>query len=187
VIKCPPSPPDTFLEWVCHRYLLQLATRGVTCRGSSQLINLIQWAYIAQMCTHILLLSSSVKSLDIKYSNLGCAGRSGMHPDEVDPTRWMELFNSFTSVQRLKFSGKLEPFIAVALRGLTEESAAEVLPALQDLSIEGSTTGRAAQPSIQSFVTARQHSGHPVAVSRSSELPLRRVPSFSNAFMAYRM
>jgi hypothetical protein len=122
----------------------------------------------AQICTHILplLSESSVNSLDVKY--FGSDEPIGIRSDDMDPTRWIELFNPFTSVQRLEIPGELEPFIAAALQGLTEESAAQVLPALQNLSIVRTTTDEVAQQGIQSFVTAREHSNHPFALSRSS-------------------
>jgi hypothetical protein len=59
---------------------------------------------------------------------------------------------------------KLEPFIAAVLQGLTEESSIEVSPALEELLLEGSTIGRDMQQGIEWFVTARQHSDHPVDV-----------------------
>jgi hypothetical protein len=84
--------------------------------------------------------------------------------------QWLELFPSLSSVQRLNIPAKLELFITALLKGLTEESAAEVLPALEDLLLEGYMTGKLGdvQQSIQSFGTARQHSDHPVSVYPSS-------------------
>jgi hypothetical protein len=60
----------------------------------------------------------------------------------------------------------LEPFIAAALQVLTEESAAEVFPSLHSLSIVGKTSDETVQQGTQSFIAARQHSSHPVAISR---------------------
>jgi hypothetical protein len=119
---------------------------------------------IAQICTHLLPLCSSVDSLDVLWSSYDPLG---VRLDELDPTQWIELFSSFTSVQELVIPGELELFIAAALEGLTEESAAEVLPALRSLSICGTTTDRVVEQGIQSFVAARQHSDHPVDVTRS--------------------
>jgi hypothetical protein len=133
-------------------------TLSILCKGFDGQVH-----SIAQMCTHIRPLCSSVSGLDI-----GRELADIIRPDDLDPTQWIELFNSFTSVQRLTIPGKLEPFVAAALQGLTEESAAKVLPALQNLSIVGTTTDTAAQQDIQSFVTARQHSDHPITLSRRS-------------------
>jgi F-box-like len=140
-------PPDLrYLRW------------AILCARSDE-----QMSSIVQLCTHILPLCSSVKSLHIRYFI------TNPYQDtlDLDPTRWVELFNSFTSVQELEIPEELEPSIAAAFQGLTEVSAAEVLPALQNLSINA-RTHNVAQRGIKSFVTARQHSNHPVALRCSS-------------------
>jgi hypothetical protein len=71
-----------------------------------------------------LMCSPSVKSVGVKYE--GSDGPLGTRPDDMHP----ELFNSFTSVKRLQLDRELVPFIAAALQGLSEESAAGALPAL---------------------------------------------------------
>jgi hypothetical protein len=122
---------------------------------------------VAQICDHILPLCSSVEWLNVEYR-----GRRGntepprMRPDDMDHRRWFELFHPFISVKRLEISDELEPFIDAALQGLTEESAAGVFPTLNSLSIVGDISDRAAQQGIESFVTARQHSDHPVSFHR---------------------
>jgi hypothetical protein len=145
---------------------------------SSNLKHSLRWAIpynglafqvssIAQICTHILPVCSSVESLHIACPDGWDEGRPiGIQPDDTDLTPWLELFHQFTSVQELTIPTKLEPSIGAALQRLTAESAEEVFPALRDLSIDGATTDRAAQRGIESFVTARQHSAHPVAVHR---------------------
>jgi hypothetical protein len=123
---------------------------------------------VAQLCTQMLPLCSSVDELNISYGSWnGHDPPLGIRPNDMDPARWLELFHSFTSVQSLAIPAKLEPFIAAALQGLTEESAAEVLPTLNKLSINGPTTDKDALQGIESFLTARQHSHHPVAVDRA--------------------
>jgi hypothetical protein len=69
-------------------------------------------------------------------------------------------------VKRLEISNELESFIAAAIQGLTKESAAGVFPTLNNLSIVGDTSDRAAQQGIEEFVNARQHSDYPVAFHR---------------------
>ncbi|KAH9971259.1 hypothetical protein BGW80DRAFT_1460769 [Lactifluus volemus] len=102
---------------------------------------------------------SSVKSLSIE-----CDSRI----DDINSTQWLQLFHLFPSVQSLQIPVHLEPSIASALERPTEESLAdaEVFPSLHSLSIVGNQSGETVQQPIQSFVAARQHSGHPVAVSR---------------------
>jgi F-box-like len=122
---------------------------------------------VAQLCTQILPLCSSVDILDIKFGfPWDPEPPLEIRPDDMDPAQWLKLFHSFTSVQSLVIHPKLGPFIGAALQELTEQSAAEVFPELNKLSIYGPTTDRAAQQGIESFATARQHSRHPVAVER---------------------
>jgi F-box-like len=136
------------------------------CHGLRILYRVLDWQVdsIARMCTHILPLFSSVNSFHVHLSSHNSIGT---RLDDLDPTQWVELFNSFTSLQTLGIPRELERFIAAALQGLTEESAAEVLPALRSLSIYGAATDSAVEQGMQSFVAARQHSGHPVTLSRS--------------------
>jgi F-box-like len=126
-----------------------------------------QVSSVAHICSQILPFCASVESLIIQ-----CPG-FGSHSDllewilrgEMDSTLWPRLFRSFTSVHNLEISAPLEPFIAAAFQGLTEESAAEVFPSLHSFSIVGKTSDNAVQQGIQSFVAARQHSSHPVTIS----------------------
>jgi hypothetical protein len=59
---------------------------------------------------------------------------------EIDSMLWSQLFHTFSSVQCLEIPAMLESSIAPALQGLMGESAAEVLPSLQNLSIVGNAT-----------------------------------------------
>jgi hypothetical protein len=112
---------------------------------------------------------SSVDQLNIEYDDgWESDDPPGVQPDDIDPIRWLELFHPFTFVQRLTIPATLEPFIGAALQGLTGDSAAKVFLALENLSIEGSTTDKIAQQDLQSFITARRHSAHTVAVERRS-------------------
>ncbi|KAH9970104.1 hypothetical protein BGW80DRAFT_1461541 [Lactifluus volemus] len=119
---------------------------------------------IAQICNQILPLCSSVEWLNVEYGNWWAweiEPPPSMRPDDMDDTRWLELFHSFISVKRLEISNELESFIAAALQGLTKESAAGVFPTLNRLSIIRDTLDRAAHQGIESFVNARQHSDYP--------------------------
>ncbi|KAF8490530.1 hypothetical protein F5888DRAFT_1638040 [Russula emetica] len=75
--------------------------------------------------------------------------------------QWLELLAPFRRVRWLELIGTPVPSIASAL----EKSAAgkgcrEVLPSLQSLHLRGPTMS----PPIESFVAARQRSGHVVSV-----------------------
>jgi F-box-like len=118
-----------------------------------------QVSSLAQICSQILPLCSSVNALTI-------TSRSSPDPDNMDPTLWLQLFQSFPSVQSLTIGVFLEQFIADSLKGLTGESAAEVLPSLQSLTLCWNKSDEVTQQGLQSFIAARQHSGHPVALVR---------------------
>jgi hypothetical protein len=118
---------------------------------------------IAQICSQILPFRSSVESLDILLTPHSDYSRE----DEIDPTLWLQLFHSFTSVQNLEIS---ELLIATALTG---QPTADVLPSLRNLSIVSSNMWLAdetTQRSIQLFIAARQRSGRPVTVSRRKSI-----------------
>jgi F-box-like len=112
---------------------------------------------LAQICNQILSFRSSVESLNI------ICDPSRWYPysspeDEIDPTLWLQLFHSFTSIQNLEIS---KPLIAAALPPLTGLPTADVLPSLQTLSVlaflentDIMMSEEAAQQVIQSFLTA---------------------------------
>jgi hypothetical protein len=66
-------------------------------------------------------------------------------------------------------SAEMEPFFAAALQRSTARgnSAPDVFPSLESLSIDGLAPDKATKEGIESFVTARQHSGRPVTVHRT--------------------
>jgi hypothetical protein len=117
---------------------------------------------VAQICSQISWLFSSVQSLSIQYRNYPPGNRQD--DMDMDPTLWLQLFHSFPSVQSMGISTKLEPSIATGLQGLATELAVKVFPTLHTLTIVSDWPYSAAQQSIQSFVTTCQHSDHPVAV-----------------------
>jgi len=82
----------------------------------------------------------------------------------IEDTQWLELFQSFSVVKNLYLSNELMPSIMHALNELSGESVTEVLPALQDIFVEGFKPGEHIQEAIKPFIAARQLFGHPVAV-----------------------
>jgi hypothetical protein len=73
--------------------------------------------------------------------------------------RWLELFRPFTAVEALNVDGPLSWQILFALKDVTEERAAEVMPALEWLCLEGEPVA-----SLEAFLAARQNVGRPVTV-----------------------
>jgi hypothetical protein len=156
----PPSPHSSFimstnLSW------------SIGCKG-------LDWQVFcaAQIFSQIIHLSSRVEELDIQDRYLwdkNVPPGIGIRPDDIDPTIWLDLFRTFPSVRKLRMSDEMEPFIAAALQRSAARSAPDVFPSLESLSIDKPqvTRNKATKESIGSFVTAREHSGHPVTVHRT--------------------
>jgi hypothetical protein len=85
---------------------------------------------------------------------------------QVEKNHWLELLHPFTSVKSLYLSRVIVQRIAPALHGLIGETVAGVLPALQSLFLEDLNLSGPVQDAIGSFVSGRQFSGHPVAISQ---------------------
>ena len=129
---------------------------GISCRPSDwQLSSLTQ------------LIGSSIPSLPaLKYLDIfeDCGP---LHwQDDIENAQWLELLRPFTSVKVLVLSGQLVSLVAPALGELIGERVTEVLPALQTIFVQNlRLTGPSPwQKEIGQFITARQNSGHPVAL-----------------------
>ena len=83
---------------------------------------------------------------------------------DTDSVQWLEVLCSFTTATTLYLSKKVGQRVALALQDLVREPLAEVLPALQNISLEGLQSSGAAQEAIERFVTARRLLGHTVLV-----------------------
>jgi hypothetical protein len=119
-----------------------------------------QLSSVAQVCNSSLLSLSTLEELFI-YDDLS-------HTDwqeDMDTAQWLELLHPFSSVKDIYLSKGLAPQVMHVLQELDGIGVSEVLPKLQNLSIEGSPWQRLLQVHIFSqFVIARQLSGRPVAV-----------------------
>jgi hypothetical protein len=82
---------------------------------------------------------------------------------EMDDIPWLELLQPFTAVKVLHLNNRAVLHLAHTLQGFTEETAADVLPALQRIFVQGYERPSCAnaQEAIGSFIAARQLSGHP--------------------------
>jgi hypothetical protein len=115
---------------------------------------------MAQICNQLSFLLSIVELLDIQDPfSLALISQVDM-----EDTQWLELFRPFTAVRTLRICYQLQSRIVPALQELTGERATEVLPALDSLYLEEYPPSGSDQQAIDSFVAARQHSDHPVAV-----------------------
>jgi hypothetical protein len=84
--------------------------------------------------------------------------------DDVRNEQWLELLRPFTAVKNLYLSEEFQPNIASALQELVGGRTAEVLPFLQNIFLAKFESSRSFQEDIGQFVTARQLSGHPIAI-----------------------
>ena len=118
---------------------------------------------MAQICSSSLSLISSLERLYVyeKEELQSC------WQDDIENVQWLELFRPFTTVKALYLSREFAPRIAPALQELVGRRATEVLPALRSLFLEQlrPSTLAAVQEAIETFVVARQLSGHPISIS----------------------
>jgi F-box-like len=120
-----------------------------------------QVSSVAQACTSLSpTFSATVERL---YIHGDCGYWRG--DIRVENNHWLELLRSFTSVKCLYLSQVLVDRVAPVLQELIGERVAGVLPALQTLFLEDLNLPGPVQEAIGSFVSGRQFSSHPVAVS----------------------
>jgi hypothetical protein len=84
--------------------------------------------------------------------------------DNAEVNQWLAILRLFTSVKSLYLSTRLTPRIAAALQqavGLTR-----VLPALQNIFLQGYPPSEPVCKALGQFVSAPRLSSHPIAISR---------------------
>ena len=114
-----------------------------------------QLSSISQICDQFSSFIFSVEELDIKM-----AGPSRV-PDDMDNEQWLRLIRVFNCAKGIHVPGEFVTDILHALR-LADEGDDIVLPALQSLYLDRTTP--AAKDTVDSFVSQRQLSGHPVRI-----------------------
>jgi hypothetical protein len=82
-----------------------------------------------------------------------------------DRVLWLELLHPFTAVKNLYLSEKIALRIGPALQELLKGRTAEVLPALDNIFLEGFESSGRVQEGIGQFIGARQSASHPIAIS----------------------
>jgi len=85
--------------------------------------------------------------------------------EDVENSQWLELLIPFINVKCLSLSKEFTPRVMPALLELSGERIMEVLPALQTIFLSDSSLSGPAKKALAQFLTARQLSGHPVAVN----------------------
>jgi hypothetical protein len=117
---------------------------------------------LEQVCALCLPPLSVLEDLDISehpYVHSYCQ-------DNVENTLWLELLHPFTAVKNLYLSEEVAQHIVPALQELVGGRATEVLSTLQNIFLEGLEPSGPIREGIGQFVSGRQFTGHPVAVSR---------------------
>jgi len=127
----------------------------ILCRESD-----LQLSSLAQACTTSLSPLSTVERLEIfalwqPYPHGGTKN-----------AQWLAILRPFTAVKDLYVSEGLISHIPFALQDLVGERVTEVLPALRNLYLRGLPLSGTARIAVETFVTARKRSGHPVTAYR---------------------
>jgi hypothetical protein len=135
------------------RPALRLLYLETSCKGSDW-----QVSSLAQIFSSFFPLPPNLERLSIQEGS-----RLDWH-NSLESTQWLELLRPFTAVRHLYLSQPFAFCIAPALAGSSERVTA-VLPMLQSLSLyEKGGRIKSVQDAIEQFITARQLSGHPVAL-----------------------
>ena len=120
---------------------------------------------VTQICNGHFPCLSQVDQLDIyKASDLELVGRN-----EAGPSHWLELLRPFSGVRSLYVCDELESLIAAALRELTGERMMEVLPVLENLSLDELGRSGPARDAMEPFIAARQITDRPIVVQRQKK------------------
>jgi hypothetical protein len=134
-------------------------------RGLRISYKVVDWQVlsVAQVCTSSLsqAFGATVECLYI------CGNHACWRGDiRVEKNHWLEILRAFTSVKSLYLSQVIVPRIAPALQEeLIGERVTGALPALQTLFLEDLNLSGPVQEAIGTFVSERQFSSHPVAIS----------------------
>ena len=84
---------------------------------------------------------------------------------DIEDTEWLDLLHPFIAVKNFYLLRRFVPRIAPALQELTGDRTTEVLPALQNIFLEGFQPSEPVQEGIARFISARQLTNQPVVIS----------------------
>ena len=173
-----------FIQFICHTPTLKqlenghlnfqdrlsavnFSSRGVNFRGPwievGVLCRAFDWqvSSLEQVCTVSLPPLSTLENLYI-YEYISGPYRQ----DNIDNLLWLELLHPFTTVKNLYLSKEFARHIVPALQERVGGRTTEVLPTLQNIFLEGLEPSAPIHKDIANFVSARQVTGHHIAVSR---------------------
>jgi hypothetical protein len=129
---------------------------GISCRELDWQVSSLE-----QVCTSCLPPLSTLEHLYIYEDTYWQAHRQ----DNIENVLWLELLHPFRTVKKLYLSEEFAQRIAPALKELVGARMTEVLPALQNIFLEGLRPSGLVQEGIRQFVAAREVTSHPIAVS----------------------
>jgi F-box-like len=118
-----------------------------------------QLSSLAQICTTPLFPTTENLFIREEY-NQQLAWKDG-----IENIEWLELLLPFTAVKNLYLSKQFAPRIAPALQEMTVGGTTEVLPTLENLYLEGFQPSESVEEGIERFISARQLTNRPVAIS----------------------
>ena len=121
-----------------------------------------QLSSIEQVCTSSLSPVSTLEDLYIFENRMNPPLWQG----DAENTLWLEVLHPFAAVKNLYLCEKIAPRIAPALQELVGARTTEELPALENIFLEGLQPSGPVQDGIEKFLTARQLTSRPIAVSR---------------------
>jgi hypothetical protein len=121
-----------------------------------------QISSLAQVCSTSLPPLPALEYLDIRIEKYHYSPLKWQ--DDMDDAQWLDLLHPFTSVKDFSLCKDSFAFIAPPLQELSAESVTEVLPALENLFLEGPQPSGPVKEAIGKFIAARQLSGCPVTV-----------------------
>jgi hypothetical protein len=124
-----------------------------------------QLSSLVRICTSSLRLLLTMENLYIDGIPIDPSIVTWTHEIQVENTEWLDLLLPFTAVKNLYLSDDFSPRIAPALQELTGGRTTEVLPALQNVFLEGFKPSEPIQDGIAQFISARQFANHPITVS----------------------
>ena len=86
--------------------------------------------------------------------------------DNVENALWLELLRPFTAVKNLHLSDEFARRIVPALQELVGSRTTEILPALENIFLDGLEPSGLVQEGIDRFVATRLVTSHPIGVTR---------------------
>ena len=116
-----------------------------------------RFSYMVQTCISSLRLLLTMENLYIDYRDLDTLS-------VWEGIEWLDYLRPFTAVKNLYLSELSSPLIALALKKLIGGRTTEVLPALQNVFLEGFSPSEPVEKGIARFISARQLIDHPVAL-----------------------